>query len=415
MGLLQQLALPNAVKTIVTLLICLCLIRLSAADWPHWLGPKGNGVSTESGWKSEISDPIWKSKVGVGFSSVSVAQGRLFTMGHNGRKSGGSETVYCLDAKTGDNLWTDSYSAPLIDYLYEGGPSSTPTVDGETVYTLSKHGLLHAYQVKDGKNIWKKDMLSLSGMKKPPSWGFAASPLVFENLLIIEAGATYALDKESGRVVWRSQKYRPAYGSPIIYNPTGKPMIAVIKTDGLVLLDAKNGKTLAFEKWETSYSTNASTPIVKGLDLFLSTGYRRGCALFRWTGKGLSKTYENKNLSTHMNHAILVGDYLYGFDGNVHMAGPKDFVCLRFSSGEEKWRVSDRGLKVGSLLVAGNRMILFGQSGELAFARVNPTKFEPIDREQVLGGKCWTMPVLSNDLLYLRNARGDLICLNLGK
>jgi outer membrane protein assembly factor BamB len=415
MGLLQQLALPNAVKTIVTLLICLCLIRLSAADWPHWLGPKGNGVSTESGWKSEISDPIWKSKVGVGFSSVSVAQGRLFTMGHNGRKSGGSETVYCLDAKTGDNLWTDSYSAPLIDYLYEGGPSSTPTVDGETVYTLSKHGLLHAYQVKDGKNIWKKDMLSLSGMKKPPSWGFAASPLVFENLLIIEAGATYALDKKSGRVVWRSQKYRPAYGSPTIYNPTGKPMIAVIKTDGLVLLDAKNGKTLAFEKWETSYSTNASTPIVKGLDLFLSTGYRRGCALFRWTGKGLSKTYENKNLSTHMNHAILVGDYLYGFDGNVHMAGPKDFVCLRFSSGEEKWRVSDRGLKVGSLLVAGNRMILFGQSGELAFARVNPTKFEPIDREQVLGGKCWTMPVLSNDLLYLRNARGDLICLNLGK
>ena len=414
MGLLQQLALPNAVKIIVPLLICLCLFRLSAADWPHWLGPKGNGVSTESGWKSEISDPIWKSKVGVGFSSVSVAQGRLFTMGHNGRKSGGSETVYCLDAKTGDNLWTDSYSAPLIDYLYEGGPSSTPTIDGETVYTLSKHGLLHAYQVKDGKNIWKKDMLSLSGMKKPPSWGFAASPLVFENLLIIEAGATYALDKKSGRVVWRSQKYRPAYGSPTIYNPTGKPMIAVIKTDGLVLLDAKNGKTLAFEKWETSYSTNASTPIVKGLDLFLSTGYRRGCALFRWTGKGLSKTYENKNLSTHMNHAILVGDYIYGFDGNVHMAGPKDFVCLRFYSGEEKWRVSDRGLKVGSLLVAGNRMILFGQSGELAFARVNPAKFDPIVREQVLGGKCWTMPVLSNDLLYLRNARGDLICLNLG-
>ncbi len=391
------------------------MIRLYGADWPNWLGPKGNGVSTESGWKSEISDPIWKSKIGIGFSSVSVAQGRLFTMGHDGRKSGGSETVYCLDAKTGDTIWTDSYPAPLIDYLYEGGPSSTPTVDGKTVYTLSKDGLLHAYQVEDGKNIWKKDMLSLSGMKKPPSWGFAASPLVFENLLIIEAGSTYALDKESGRVVWRSQKYRPAYGSPTIYNPTGKPMIAVIKTDGLVLLDAKNGKTLAFEKWETSYSTNASTPIVKGLDLFLSTGYRRGCALFRWTGKGLSKTYENKNLSTHMNHAILVGDYLYGFDGNVHMAGPKDFVCLRFSSGEERWRVSDRGLKVGSLLVAGNRMILFGQSGELAFARVNPAKFDPIVREQVLGGKCWTMPVLSNELLYLRNARGDLICLNLGK
>ena len=412
--MLQVFTHSSAVKLIASVLLCLCL-SLSGADWPHWLGPKGNGVSMESNWKNEISDPLWKSKVGVGFSAVSVAQGRLFTMGHDGRKSGGSETVHCLDAQTGKSIWSDSYPAPLIDYLHEGGPCSTPTVDGDKVYALSKHGLLHAYATQDGKKLWKKDLLSLSGMRKPPEWGFAASPLVFENLLIVEAGATYALDKKSGRVVWRSQKYRPAYGSPTVYNPTGKPMIAVLKTDGLVLLDAKTGKTLAFEKWETSYRTNSSTPIVKGLNLFLSTGYRRGCALFRWTGKGLSMVYENKNISTHMNHAILVGDYLYGFDGNVHMAGPKDFVCLRFSSGELKWRVSDRGLKVGSLMVAGDRMILLGQSGELAFARVNPNKFDPMEREQVIGGKCWTMPVLANGLLYLRNARGDLVCLDLGK
>ena len=113
-----------------------------------------------------------------------------------------------------------------------------------------------------------------------------------------------------------------------------------------------------------------------------------------------------------MNHAILV-DYLYGFDGNVHMAGPGDFVCPRFRRRE----VAGQRSRTQSRIPAGGgkRMILFGQSGELAFARVNPAKFDPIVREQVLGGKCWTMPVLSNDLLYLRNARGDLICLNLGK
>ena len=130
-----------------------------------------------------ITDPLKttskispKSKVGVGFSSVSVADGRVYTMGHDGKKSDGMETVYCLDAKTGKMVWTHSYPAPLIDYLHEGGPCSTPTVDGSTVYALSKHGILHAYGAEDGKILWKKEM-----MKRADSeWGFAASPYLWE-------------------------------------------------------------------------------------------------------------------------------------------------------------------------------------------------------------------------------------------
>ena len=187
-------------------------------------------------------------------------------------------------------------------------------------------------------------------------------------------------------------------------------MIAVLKTDGLVLLDPKNGRTQAFEKWETSYRTNASTPLVQGNKLFISTGYQRGCALFEWKKGKLHKLYENKVLSTHMNHAILADGFLYGFDGNVHMAGKKDFVCMEILTGKEQWRVSDRGLMVGSLMIAGDRMIILGQRGELVFANVNPYKFEELNREQAIGGRCWTMPILSNGRLFLRNARGDLFC-----
>jgi outer membrane protein assembly factor BamB len=143
-------------------------------------------------------------------------------------------------------------------------------------------------------------------MKRPPEWGFAASPYILGDQLIIEAGATYSLNKKNGQVIWKSKTYRPAYGTPTIFKPNGKPMIAVLKTDGLVLLDPTNGKTLAFVKWETSYRTNASTPIVQGDKLFISTGYQRGCALFQWKDNSLIKIYENKVLSTHMNHAILV-------------------------------------------------------------------------------------------------------------
>jgi len=397
----------NHLLVITKILLISCLSAI-AADWPHWLGPNGDGISLETDWKNEINDPIWKAKVGVGFSAVSVANGKLYTMGHDGKKSAGQETVYCLDARTGKSIWKQSYPAPLVDYLHEGGPCSTPTVDGSIVYTISKHGLLHAYQAKDGKVIWKKDMMKEAGMKRPPEWGFAASPYVLGDQLIIEAGATYSLNKKTGQVIWKSKTYRPAYGTPTIFKPNGKPMVAVLKTDGLVLLDPTNGKTLDFVKWETSYRTNASTPIVQGDKLFISTGYQRGCALFQWKDNKLNKIYENKILSTHMNHAILKDGYLYGFDGNVHMAGKKDFVCMKFLTGEEQWRTRDRGLMIGSLLIADDRMIVLGQKGELVIAKVNPSEFEEITREQVMGGRCWTMPVLANGSLFLRNARGDL-------
>ena len=312
-----------------------------------------------------------------------------------------------------DRIWTDSYKAPLVDYLHEGGPCATPTVDGNAVYAISKHGLLNAYQASTGKKVWSKDMMAVSGMRKVPEWGFAGSPYVMGNLLLIEAGATFALNKQTGDIIWKSKDYRPAYGSPISFKSGENTHVAVLKTDGLVILDAQDGKTLAFEKWETNYRTNASTPIIKGDKIFISTGYRRGCALFQWNGKSLRKIYENKILSTHMNHAILVGDYLYGFDGNVHMAGPKDFACIQFSTGKEQWRVTDRGLQVGSLIVAGDRMLMLGQRGECVIAKVNPNRFEVLNREQIIGGKTWTMPVLANGLFYARNAKGDLFCTKL--
>ena len=400
-------------KTRLLPLFLICCLQTFSADWPHWLGPNRDGTSIENEWKSEINDPVWKTKVGVGFSAVSVANGKVFTLGHDGKKSGGKETVYCINAQTGKSIWKHSYDAPLIDYLHEGGPCASPALDGEILYTISKHGLLHAYRINNGKIIWQKDMLKESGMSRPPEWGFAASPYILNDQLIIEAGATYSLNKKNGEIIWTSKKYRPAYGSPILFKPDGRSMLAVIKTDGLVLLNVTNGKTLAFEKWETSYRTNASTPIVQGNKLFISTGYRRGCALFQWKENRLNKIYENKVLSTHMNHAILVDGNLYGFDGNVHMAGKKDFISMEFLTGKENWRVTDRGLMVGSLIAAGERMIILGQKGELVFANINSNKFDETNRDQAIGGRCWTMPVLANGNLYLRNARGDLLCYNL--
>ncbi len=390
----------------------LALSSLQAADWPRWLGPNGDGASAEKGWRANLENVAWKTKVGVGFSTVSVAGGRLFTQGHDGRKEGGLETLWCLEAATGKVIWKDSYPAALVDYLHEGGPCATPTADGGALYSISKDGRLNAYVAATGRLGWSKNMMEAAGMTKPPEWGFAGSPYVLGELLIVEAAHTFALDKRTGKEVWRSKRYRHAYGTPTAFSHKGKTYLATLKTDGLVILDASDGATAAFQKWETSYRTNSNTPLVRGDKVFLSTGYRRGCALFRFTGSSLEKIYENKDMSNHMNNAVPHGDHLYGFDGNVHMAGPKDLVCMEFATGKVAWR-DKSSLQVGSLIIADGKIIALGQRGEVAIAPATPAGFKPLAREQAIGGRCWTSPVLANGLLYLRNARGDLVCLDL--
>ena len=141
-------------------------------------------------------------------------------------------------------------------------------------------------------------MLKEAGMRRPPEWGFAASPFPVGDLLLIEAGATFALDKKTGKTKWKSKPYRAAYGSPTSFKSGKSDLIAILKTDGLVILNAANGESLAFEKWETSYRTNSTTPIVQDDKIFISTGYKRGCALFQFKNGKLAKLYENQNSLT---------------------------------------------------------------------------------------------------------------------
>tara|TARA_B100001123_G_scaffold103168_2_gene119594 strand:- start:486 stop:1700 length:1215 start_codon:yes stop_codon:yes gene_type:complete len=385
-------------------------LTLPAEDWPNWRGPRHDGVSREKDWVADFSKIAWRANVGVGFSSMAVADGRVFTLGCTGKRRGNEETFYALNAATGKVLWKDTYPAALVDYLHEGGPCATPTIDGSRVIGQSKDGRLTCYSIGSGRKLWTVNLMEKAGLARPPEWGFAASPFVLGNLLIVEATFTLALDKLTGKEVWRSQVYRPAYGSPVAFTFKGKTYLATLKTDGLVILDASNGKTVAFEKWTTSFRTNSTTPIVLGNRIFVSTGYRRGCALFEFTGDGLKQIYTNRDLSNHMNNSVIMGDYLYGFDGNTHMQGPKQLVCLRLADGQVQWRKD--GYRCGSLMAVNDQLLVLGEQGNLAVGPASPKEFKPKTEAQVLRGRCWTVPVLANGRIYCRNATGDLVCLD---
>ncbi len=381
-------------------------------DWPKWRGPGGDGIASEV-LPAEF-DPetvLWRGQVGVGYASVAIADGRLFTLGHDGKETGGQETLWCLDAKTGAVLWKHSWDAPLLPNLHEGGPAATPLVADGNVFVVGKNGDAWCCRADTGAVRWHLDLLAETGRDAPPEWGFAGSPVLHGELLLLEAGVTLGVDSKNGEVVWRSQPFRPAYGSPALFESGDETRIAVLKTDGLVILDPGNGGTLAFTPWETSFDTNATTPIAKGAALFVSTGYDRGCALFEFDGRQLAKRYENLSLSTHMNNAVLLEGYLYGFDGTAHRGRPTEFVCLEFESGRERWRVPPtESLGCGSLIATRDgHLLILTERGELVLAKASPSGFEVEKRGQILGGRCWTPPALADGVLYARNARGDVV------
>ena len=397
-------------QLLVLLLLANCAL---AEDWPNWRGPRHDGISREALPKADFSKIAWRAKIGVGFSSMAVANGRVFALGCTGKRRGNEETFTCLDAATGKKIWSDTYPAALVDYLHEGGPCASPTVDGKRVYGYSKSGRLACYNVADGEKYWTADLMAKAGLPKPPEWGFAGSPLILGNRVIVEATFTCALDKATGKEIWRSKKYKPAYGSPIAFQYKNKIYLATLKTDGLVILDAQTGKTVAFQDWRTSFRTNSTTPIVIGNKIFISTGYQRGCALFEFTGNALRQIYTNKTLSNHMNNSIVLGDFVYGFDGNTHGRGPKQIVCMRLADGTVQWR--KEGYGCGSLMAVQNQLLILGEKGKLALGPASPKGFTPTVEAQILQGRCWTVPVFSNGRIYARNAAGTLVCVDTRK
>ena len=381
--------------------------QTAANDWPRWRGTDFNGIAKETGWSAawpqEGPKQLWKANVGTGFSSVAVSNGRAYTLGN----INDTETIYCLDANTGDSLWKHSYACSIDPNLYEGGPNATPTVDGNTVYTFSRKGHVFALDAGNGNVIWSKNIRDELGLKIP-SWGFSGSPLVEGKLLILNAGPAGAgLDKATGQVAWSSGKESAGYSSPLPFNegPTRAALLFSIRA--LSAVNPKNGKLVWEHPWKTPWGVNAADPVIVGDKIFISSGYNQGCALLRVAGDKVSVLWQNKNLRNHFNSSLAVGNCVYGFDES------SELKCLDLKTGEVKW--SEKSLGKGSLIAAGGKLIILGEKGQLVVAEPSSEAFKPVARAQVLGGKCWTSPVLANGKIYCRNARGDLVCLDVAR
>lgn len=378
-------------------------------DWPCFHGPDHNNISKEKSWfgqwPAEGPKRVWKASVGAGFSSVSVANGRLHTMG----VVAGQETVWCFDAKTGKEVWKHSYPYVFKPQYYEGGSSVTPTVDGDRVYSLGQAGEFHCFEAATGKSIWSQNLAKELGVEVP-TWGFASSPFVEGDLLILNAGTHgSAVNKVTGKKVWSNGTGACGYSSAVPFTWAGQRGVALLTAKEVVALEPKTGKLLWQHPWKTEYDVNAADPVISGDQVFVSSSYRSGCALVQFSTQPSREVWRNKNFESHFNAALLVDGFLYGVDGEA--GKPASFKCLDWKTGEVKW--SEKGLGLGAVTAADGKLIILSEKGELVIAAASSAAFKPLARAQVLGGKCWTAPVLSNGRLLCRNSTGDLVCLDM--
>jgi outer membrane protein assembly factor BamB len=395
---------------LIATLACATALPLAtaASDWPRWRGPDLNGISRETGWTTlwpkEGPKQLWKANVGIGFSSVAVADGRLFTLGHANE----SDTVFCFHAETGAMLWKHSYPCPLDAKYYEGGPGSTPTVAADRVYTLSKRGHLFCFDAGRGTPIWQTNLMTALGAAKP-EWGFAGSPLVEDDLLLLNVGsAGTAVDRKTGRVVWTSGREMAGYATPVPWSYSGQRCALIFASKALVAVNAARGTELWRLPWVTRWNISAADPNLAGDRVFIST-FDQGGALWQLGPGKPAELWRCPEMGNHFNSCVLVGDHLYGFDGNTDKPHP-ELRCVSFQTGKVQW--SQRGLGMGSLMAADAKLIILSDAGLLVVAEASPAAFKPLAQAQVLGGKCWTVPVLSNGRIYGRNAKGDLVCVD---
>jgi outer membrane protein assembly factor BamB len=396
--------------TIATQLACALAL---ANDWPQWRGPDRNGISKETGWLDtwpQQGPPIaWKANVGLGFTSFVVSNGRAVTVGHAAEDK---DTVFCFDAATGKEIWKHSYPSELGDKFFEGGTTGTATFDGDHVYWMSRWGDLFCFEAADGKVVWNRQIEKEAGVKVP-SWGFTGAPTVFGEMLILNAGdAGMALDKKTGKTLWQSANKEAGYSTPLPVQRAGKTEVWVSNSTAYVGVDPANGKEIWRMKWLTQYGVNAADPIPVGDNIFISTGYGKGAALFKPAGEAEPTViWKSKVLRTQLSPGVLVGKYIYGVDGDT--TEKASLKCVEAETGAEKWAFSNFG--TGALIVADGKIIALSGTGELMVAPVSPEAFKPVSRAQILGGKTWTVPVLANRLLYCRNSRGEIAAVDLRK
>jgi len=394
----------------------LVLIHASASDWPQFLGPTRNGVyagaDLAESWPKEGPPIVWRKKVGQGFSGPAVSGGSMILF----HRTGDKEAVECLEAGTGKPLWSFDYPTGYRDdFGFDEGPRATPTIAQGKVFTFGAEGLLHCLDFQTGKKIWSVSTKTEFGASKG-FFGMVCSPLVEGNAVLLNIGGAngagiVAFDQNTGKLLWKATSDEASYSSPVAATINGLRYAFFFTRAGLAALDPDSGRPRFHFPWRArmSASVNAATPLVVDDLVFVSASYQAGAALLRVKENSVEKIWAADDvLSNHYATCVYGDGFLYGFDGRQEHG--EHLRCVEFKTGKIRW--SEDRVGAGTVTLAGKRLLILTENGELLLAPASPDGFKPVARAQLLPNGVRAYPALAEGHLYARS-KDTLLCVDL--
>jgi outer membrane protein assembly factor BamB len=425
---------------IITLIFLglLCINSIEAQEWPDWRGSNRDGRWNEDGIANKFNSNIiplkWSIPIGAGYSGPTVSGGKVY-LTDKIEKPKEKERVFCVDAENGKIIWTYSYHCQY-KISYPDGPRASVVISDKKAYSLGTMGYLFCFDAQTGKVIWMHD-LNQEYQIKMPTWGIAATPLIYDNKIILQIGGSngasvLALDKNTGKEIWRSLDDDICYSAPILIQQAGKPVLVVWTAENLNGLDPKTGKVF----WQIPFSVKMgmaiSTPVLFKDYLFVSCFYS-GSLLVKldqqtttankvWLRVGESEM-KTDALQCVINTPIIKDDFIYGVDSYGEMR------CLKLSSGDRVWEdlsaVKKDRWAIIHFIDHGEQTWMFNEHGELLITELSPKGLTIISRAKLIEpttgqlnrkgiGVTWSHPAFANRHVFARSDK-QLVCAYMGK
>ncbi|MFM7319910.1 MAG: PQQ-binding-like beta-propeller repeat protein [Armatimonadota bacterium] len=387
-----------------------------AWDSPQFRGPQRDGKVPGAGlapaWPTSGPALLWSAKgMGEGHAAPSVANGRIYGMGLRGA----DEVVWCLDERTGKEIWATRIDAAVRLDAQQGGngPRSTPTIEGNRLYVVGVAGTLACLDTAAGRVVWQANLVKDHG-GRIPAWGYCESPLVEGDRVIATPGGRntlVAFRKTTGAVLWKAEVDHGAdvaYASPIGATFGGKRQVIQFLSGTLAGIDIATGSVLwTFDAPATPRGINCSTPLFQDGYVFAAAAYQHGGALGRISQTNgrfaAEQVYFTKEMRNHHGGMVLDGKYLYGFDES-------NLTCMEFATGKILWQ--NRSVGKGSVTAVGRQLICRSERGPVALVDMDPSGYVQkgfFEQPQRSDAPSWPYPVVANGRLYLRD-QDALLC-----
>jgi outer membrane protein assembly factor BamB len=373
----------------------------TAADWPGFRGPDRDGVvrgvRIKTDWSASPPVELWRRPIGPGWSSFAVRGDLLYTQ----EQRGDDEVVACYNVTTGKPVWRHGDAARFWESNAGAGPRATPTLSNGRVYTFGGTGIVNALDAGNGAVVWSRNAASDVG-KKIPGWGFASSPLVVDDIVIVAAaGKLVAYDLATGEPRWLGPDGGGGYSSPHLVTIHGVPQILLLSGTGATSVDSTDGKLL----WQHPLPPGArivQPALTTDGDVLLhdgeGNGMRRIAVAHGPGGWSVEERWNSFGLNPYFNDFVVHKDHAFGFAGS-------GLACIDLRDGERKWKGGRYGNGQLVLLPDQDLLLVLSEEGDLALVRATPDQFTELARVPAIEGKTWNHPVLVGDVLLVRNGQ----------